>query len=154
MTTSGAWRPPPRSNRRVMMSLPTRPPPTMTRAPAAGPLTTGSADSVVGPGAPARLSRETSATMHNARRLHIIFASVLSGPPDLPDLLRRRRLWRRRRASARDELRDVVPQLPVLRRADVNHVARLVVSIRHAIDHLFVVREVREVELGAAHDGR
>ena len=39
-------------------------------------------------------------------------------------------------------------------RADVNHVTGLVVPERDAVDHLLVVRQVREVEFRSAHHGR
>src|SRR3954453_9690515 len=53
----------------------------------------------------------------------------------------RRRLHRAGTPRAADELRDVVLQLLVLRGTDVNHVPRLVVAVRDAVDDLLLVRE-------------
>src|SRR5215831_1547122 len=87
MTTSGAWRPPPRSNRRVRMSLPTRPPPTITNAPVGGPVTTGAARKSSRPGRPGR-----DRAHHITRATHVFltpppstFQRTWPTRPDLPD---------------------------------------------------------------------
>src|SRR5436309_15467445 len=54
--------------------------------------------------------------------------------------LLRRRCRPRVGPRALDEPGDVVLQLLVLRRTDVNHVAGFVVAVRHAIDDLLLVR--------------
>ena len=68
-----------------------------------------------------------------------------------PSRLRRRRRPRGGAALRRQELRQVGLQRLVRRRADVDHVARLVIAERDALRERRIVAEMPEVDLRSEH---